>query len=173
MVANLGDKIIVEDVEKYLSERKRVQWSQDFGVKKSVDFVFIPFYLANNRADTAYIAVEAAKLGEFQGLCSEVKEQSGAKPNWGSVGVTKYELTVTNQFKYGQNNEKTFRFLVFQNPSYKPFQHRFTEVAETTEAGTTLGNFARDHADLVAKVPYGAHVMDALKSVVGDDLHSF
>ncbi|KAK5823060.1 hypothetical protein F5H01DRAFT_317612 [Linnemannia elongata] len=168
MVAELGDKIQINDIKKYVGDRKLVKWSQDFGQEKAVEFVFIPFKCLKDDSP-GFIAVEFGRIKDFQKLCHEIP----ANPDdWENL-FPSYELDVTKDFKYGQNNEKTFRFLVFLNSSYKPFQHRFTSVAEGSEAMTTLGTLVKKYGGYADKVAYVSGVMSIAKSVVGDDLHTF
>ncbi|KAG0282273.1 hypothetical protein BGZ98_006850, partial [Dissophora globulifera] len=131
-------------------------------------FIFIPFKCLKDES-LGFIAVEFARIKEFQKLCHEVP----ANPDdWENL-FPSYEVTVNNEFKYGQNNEQTFRFLVFLNASYKPFQHRFTSVAEGSEAMTTLGSLVKKYEGYANKIPYAGEVMGLAKSIVGDDLRTF
>lgn len=158
MVANLGDKLIIEDPDRYFKDRRTVHWVQGAGLRHTVEFSFIPFYVANNRVDVSYIAVEVSRLDEFRELCREFTDTGG----WGTIGVKNYEFTVTSQFKYGQNNARTVRFLVFQNPDYNPFQHNYTDVADVTKEG-----YVKDHIETPGRV------MTVIKAIYGDELHSF
>ena len=168
MVVQLGDICTIPSPKKFMGDRRTVHWSQDWGTQKSVDYCFIPFTCPKDNTG-AFLAVEIAKMKEFQQLC---KESPSDPDDWTSAETT-YQFTVDNRFKYGQNNEQTWRFLVFQNPDYKPFQHRFSEVADSTDAMTFLGNISKSYGKYAEMVPNGGNVLSALKSVIGDDLHSF
>ncbi|KAG0042189.1 hypothetical protein BGZ89_007001 [Linnemannia elongata] len=168
MVAELGDRIQINDIKKYVDDRKPVEWSQDFGQQKSVEFVFIPFKCLKDETP-GFIAVEYGKIKDFQTLCHEVPANAD---EWDNLSPS-YELTVTKDFKYGQNNEKTFRFLVLLNPTYKPFQHRFTTVAAGSEAMTTLGALVKKWGGLADRIAYVKDFMGAAKALVGDDLRTF
>ncbi|KAF9170678.1 hypothetical protein BGX20_008648 [Mortierella sp. AD010] len=164
MVVQLGDTVQINDIKKYVIDRKLVKWSQDFGQEKAVEFVFIPFKSGNG-----FIAVEFARIKEFQGLCREVPSNPD---DWENL-LPCYEFTVTNEFKYGQNNEQTFRFLVFMNSSYKPFQHRFTSVVEGSEAMTTLGALAKKYGGYADNIAYAGGALSLAKSIIGDDMRTF
>ncbi|CAO3670097.1 unnamed protein product [Umbelopsis ramanniana] len=167
MVVQLGDVCTIPTPKKYIGDRRTVHWSQDWGTQKSVDYCFIPFTLKDGSG--AFLAVEIAKMKEFQQLCKPI----ASDPDDWTASVDSYTFTVDNRFKYGQNNEQTWRFLVFQNPDYKPFQHRFSEVAKESDAMTFLGNLSKTWGKYANLVPNGGTAMEALKSVIGDDLHSF
>ncbi|KAG0300121.1 hypothetical protein BGZ98_009430 [Dissophora globulifera] len=128
MVAELGDKIIVNDIMKYVDNRKTVNCIRAWARNKPVDFVFMPFQCLKDGSE-AFLAVEFDKIKDFQKLCHEVP----ADPNdWG--GLQSYEFTVTKDFKYGQNlvNIQTgelYRFLIFLDPSHDPFQDGFIKAS--------------------------------------------
>src|ERR1700730_8655841 len=111
MVVQIRDTCVIPNPKKYFNDRRTVNWSQDWGTQKSVQFAFLPFTCPKDNSG-GFVAVEVAKLGEFQKLCHE---KPGDDNDWTNF-ETSYEFTVNDQFKYGQNNEQTFRFLVFQNP---------------------------------------------------------
>lgn len=160
MLVNLGDKLIIEDPDRYFKDRRKVHWLQD-SVKRTVEFAFIPFHSVDSRADVSYIAVEVSRLDEFRELCREFVDTGG----WGTIGVKNYEFTVTNQFKYGQNNASTNRFLVFQNPDYKPSQRHIANVSDLPRQG-----FIEDR-DIMGSPSY--RLMISLKASLADDLCSF
>ncbi|KAI8602150.1 hypothetical protein EDD21DRAFT_372690 [Dissophora ornata] len=168
MVVALGDKIQINDIKKYVGDRKVVNWSQDFGSEKAVEFVFMPFKCLKDDS-LGFIAVEFSRIKDFQKMCHEIP----ANPDdWENL-FPSYEVTVTNEFKYGQNDEQTFRFLVFLNSSYKPFQHRFTSVAEGSEAMTTLGSLVKKYGGLADNIAFAGGVVSIAKSIAGDDLRTF
>ncbi|KAF9176099.1 hypothetical protein BGZ49_006695 [Haplosporangium sp. Z 27] len=165
MVVQLGDTVQINDIKKYVTERKTVTWSQDWGSEKSAEFVFIPY----KDSSPGFIAVEMARIKDFQKLCRTVPSNN---EDWDNLEPC-YEFTVTNEFKYGQNNEQTQRFLVFLDPSYKPFQHRFTTASSGTACMTTLGSLSKKWGSSLEHVAYVGGAIDIAKSIVGDDLHSF
>ncbi|KAF9163526.1 hypothetical protein BGX21_006016 [Mortierella sp. AD011] len=144
MVVQLGDTVQINDIERYIGDRRLVKWSQGFGQEKAVEFIFTPF-----KSGDGFAAVEFSRIADFRALCRVVPAN---EDDWGHLTPC-LEFEITNQFKYGQNNEMTFRFVIFMDPSYKPYQHRFTSAFEGTE--DSLGAFS------------------FLKSHVGDDLWSF
>jgi hypothetical protein len=134
----------------------------------SVDFWFIPFICPRDNTG-AFLAVEIERMEEFKQSC----KQAPSNPDDWTYNENILQFTVDERFKYGQNNEQTFRFLVFQNPDYKPYQHRFSEAADCTDAMTFLGNISRSHFKYTTIVPSGDAIVAVLKCVIGDDLHSF
>ncbi|KAF9188557.1 hypothetical protein BGZ49_003928 [Haplosporangium sp. Z 27] len=128
----------------------------------SAEFVFIPY----KDGTPGFVAVEMAKIGDFQKLC---------RPNyddWEHLEPS-YQFTVTSDFKYGQNNEQTERFLVFMDHSYKPYQHMFTMAADGTACMTTLGSLGKKWGSHFENVANIGGVLNVAKNFVGDELHSF
>ncbi|KAI8599012.1 hypothetical protein EDD21DRAFT_380920 [Dissophora ornata] len=163
MVVALGDKVQILAFEKYVGNRKLVKWSQNLS-QRAVEFVFMPFTCLRDNTH-GFIAVEFGRFNDFQKQCREIP----ADPDdWANIYPSR-EFIVTNEFKYGQNNEQTFRFLVFLDSSYKPLQHQFTSLAEGDEGMTDLGSLVKKHggyADI-------GGILSITKSFVGDDLHTF
>ncbi|KAF8923326.1 hypothetical protein BGZ58_003075 [Dissophora ornata] len=168
MVVALGDKVQINDIKKYVGDRKLVKWAQDFGLEKTAEFVFLPFKCLKDES-IGFIAVEFGRIEDFQKLCHEIP----ANPDvWGNL-FPSYEVTVTNEFKYGQNNEQTFRFLVFLNSSNMPLQDRFASVAESSEAMTTLGSLVKKYGGHADKIAYAGGVVSLIKSIAEVSLHTF
>jgi hypothetical protein len=89
-----------------------------------------------------------------------------------SAGDDQYETTVASpNFRYGQDSatNTTFRFLVYLDPSYNIFQHRF--VNQTTVA--KLASLAQKVPALNTYVTAAKSVLGVAQSVLGDPLRSF
>ncbi|KAF9344221.1 hypothetical protein BGX26_004641 [Mortierella sp. AD094] len=160
MVVALGDKVQINDIVKYLRDPKVVIWCQDLGHEMAIEFIFIPF-----KSGDGFVAIEFGRINDFQKLCHEIPADPDS---WENI-LPSYVFTVTREFKYGQNNEQTSRFLVFMNSSYKPFQHQFTSVADNSDAMTSLGFSTKKYG---SQANVGG-ILSFAKSLVGDDLHSF
>ena len=90
-------------------------------------------------------------------------------------------LTVDKNFRYGQDAEKTKRFLVLHERTLTPFQHRFMDTNSMAmllksgkKAAESMGKPAADfipYAGLIGKV--GDGTANALKKAFGDQLWLF
>ena len=97
------------------------------------------------------------------------------------VGSNTCSLTVDRNFRYGQDAEKTKRFLVMHERSLTPFQHRFMDtnsMAILLKAGKkateSMGKPAADYipyAGLMGKL--GDGTANAMKKAFGDQLWLF
>lgn len=90
-------------------------------------------------------------------------------------------LTINRNFRYGQDTEKTRRFLVMHNPNFFPFQHRFMD---SNTLAILLKNSHHTASALVGPmadfIPYGNIVLkasngtaQAIKVTFGDQLWLF
>jgi hypothetical protein len=127
-----------------------------------------------------YIELTAAIKGEKLSLTtvfisSKITDQ--VKKNCTGGTCT---LKVDSAFQYGQNNEKTVRFLVLHNKSNKPYQHRFVETSMLSMAATGAENTAKSAGLIGGFVPQaaiaaktGEIAIKKLKALVGDPLRDF
>ena len=90
------------------------------------------------------------------------------------------QASVTAQFQYGQDKNKTMRFVVYHNPSNKPYQHRFLATSAATTYTRTLQQVAATAGEMNLPVPgmdQATSLVDDFttigQSLVGDYLHSF
>ena len=90
------------------------------------------------------------------------------------------KLKVDSTFQYGQNKEKTVRFLVLHDKSNKPYQHRFVETSMLSMAATSAETVAKGAGLIGAFVPpaaiagkTGEIAIEKLKAIVGDPLRDF
>lgn len=105
-----------------------VEWQQSFQ-QRGADYVEIAAVDKDNKAFFP-LFVEKSKMPEFQkqSQCDDAK------------GIC--TVNVGSQFQYGQNNEQTFRFLVYHNKSDKPFQHRFVTKNTFVKFAKSADNLA-------------------------------
>ena len=90
------------------------------------------------------------------------------------------KVKVTKKFQYGQNKEKTLRFLVYHDKNNKAYQHRFlstSTLSTFSEGAQILTNNAKSLGVVVPGVGAAAMLSDqvikGLKSVLGDPLRDF
>lgn len=74
-------------------------------------------------------------------------------------------------FRYGRDNaaNTAFRFLIYLDPAFVPFQHRF--INQTTVS--KLASLAGKLPDLTPYVTSARRVLEIAGSVIGDPLRSF
>ncbi|KAG0305695.1 hypothetical protein BGZ98_003732 [Dissophora globulifera] len=147
MVAEFGDTIRISDF-KTVGDRRVVEWEQNL-MSRAVEFVFMPYHCPKDNSG-GFIAIEFGRFDDFKKLCTEIP----GNPDVWDENLTTNRFTITNEFKYGASKSfgSPFRFLVYMDSSYKPFQHRFTIVHDK------LNGINRPHTYL---------------SLAGDDLHYF
>ncbi|CAE6414325.1 unnamed protein product [Rhizoctonia solani] len=111
-----------------------------------------------------------------------------AKYNTGSALTKKsevdgyYELTVDDNYRYGQKNKDgDGRFVVLQSPDYKMYQHRFFRAAlEALVFGPTakdvvaaLGYLPQKGGNALSLAGDVLNAAEPAMKIVGDDLHKF
>ena len=92
----------------------------------------------------------------------------------------KCTIKVDGRIQYGQNSEKTMRFLVLHDKSNKPFQHRFvnTSTLSTFASGAEmLAKQVDSVGGIIPQVGMAAkasqQAISAAKAFVGDPLRDF
>ncbi|KAJ7878041.1 hypothetical protein B0H13DRAFT_2346830 [Mycena leptocephala] len=81
-----------------------------------------------------------------------------------------YKLKVNDRLQYGQKNAQgELRFIVYHDKERKPYQHRFIETA----VGSATAGKAAEMAKAFGVGVVGDQIMDHLKAIVGDYLHTF
>ena len=143
-------------------QTETIQWQQNFSNRQE-EYIVLPYSVKDKEASgSLFIQLGLADL--FFGKCSE-DESSNPLVKGG------YKIQVDDAFQYGQNNEKTLRFLVFHNKDNKPYQHRFIETTAFSNIGNKIvaigGSAAPLWDELLKK---GA---DIAKAFIGDYLRDF
>lgn len=143
-------------------QTETIQWQQNFSSRQE-EYIVLPYSVKDKEASgSLFIQLGLADL--FFGKCSE-DESSNPLVKGG------YKIQVDDAFQYGQNNEKTLRFLVFHNKDNKPYQHRFIETTAFSNIGNKIvaigGSAAPLWDELLKK---GA---DIAKAFIGDYLRDF
>jgi len=164
-----GDWILINK-DKVNSEN--IEWSQDWGSSRSANYSSTGFFVDGKDA-TNILFVETAKLMTFTELAVDV-DSSNPLYNHGY----KHKIQVTDAFQYGQDNEKTMRFLVYHNKDSKPYQHRFTSTNMFIESAKVLKDLVSIASEL--PIPYigkiniwFGRVVDMGSSIFGDPLRDF
>ena len=92
----------------------------------------------------------------------------------------KCTMKVDSRFQYGQNKEKTMRFLVLHDKSNKPYQHRFISTSTLSTFASGAEAMAKSASALGVVVPSagligltGGKIVSSLKNVIGDPLRDF
>ncbi|KAJ7855347.1 hypothetical protein B0H13DRAFT_2357967 [Mycena leptocephala] len=81
-----------------------------------------------------------------------------------------YKLKVNDRLQYGQRNPQgELRFIVYHDKERRPYQHRFIETA----VGSATAGKAAEMAKAFGVGAAGDQIMDHLKCIVGDYLHTF
>ncbi|KIK58095.1 hypothetical protein GYMLUDRAFT_45654 [Collybiopsis luxurians FD-317 M1] len=81
-----------------------------------------------------------------------------------------YKLKVDGKLQYGQKNAQgELRFVVYHDEERKPYQHRFIETA----VGSATAGKTQEMAKAFGLGAAGDQIMDHLKAIVGDYLHTF
>lgn len=136
-----------------------ISWSQSLQTKTE-DFVQLTATLGSDKTSQVVFFVQKS-------LASQLLNSSTA----GADG-DQYEITVTSpSFRYGQDKatNTSFRFLVYVNPSYDIYQHRF--VNQTTV--TKLASLAQKIPSLNSYLTAAKGLVGVAQSVLGDPLRSF
>ena len=171
-LVNLGDVLDIEHAA-VRDELQRVTWSQK-GKEVHDDYYVVNGIFQNPRTpDAPPVQVPVFVQANFMTYFEEGCAPTARKDVCG--------LTVTSRFRYGQDAEKTMRFLVYHDPNYTPFQHRFIDtdmLAILTKLGyrsakTVLG-------ETEEFIPYGGLLLKAgeatselISATFGDQLWLF
>ena len=142
---------------------KNVEWSQSFRSRKE-KYVQVT---AAVKSDKPYLVMLFIAQGFVPILQEKCKND-------------KCMMKVDSRFQYGQNKEKTMRFLVFHEKSNKPYQHRFISTSTLSTFANGAESVAKNAQSLGVIVPQagllaatGGKIVSGLKSVLGDPLRDF
>ncbi|EHK97521.1 hypothetical protein GLAREA_12021 [Glarea lozoyensis ATCC 20868] len=149
-VVEKGDTIYIP--ANTITEHKvKVEWQQNLA-HKTQDYYSVPFFNKTQGDEQGVIFISTAYLDEFK-----------AK----KTGGEDLTIVVDESFQYGQNKEKTTRWLAFHDKSMKAFQWRF--VASAKQAfGDKLSSFAGGFLKTYIMVD-----ISALSGFLGDPLRNF
>ena len=152
---------------------KDVQWSQN-GETMGDNYFVMKALFRNPRLPDALptqvpLFVQAGYIEDFEADCLKGSDAEVCR------------MQVSSRLRYGQNAEKTMRFLVFHDASYAPFQHRFIDtdtLAILTKVSYRTMDSVLDHTEDL--IPYGSLLKKAgaasaelMSASVGDQLWLF
>ena len=164
-LVNKGDTLIFSsDVFGDQEAVKTVEWSQSFS-KRTAKYIQVTASVKS--ATPTLTMVFIAKP-----LAIALKESN-------CKGM-KCTLKVDDRFQYGQNSEKTMRFLVLHDKSNKPYQHRFISTSTLSTFADGAKALANQADKVGAIIPpasiaaaTGKQAISAIKALVGDPLRDF
>ncbi len=135
-----------------------ISWSQSMRTKTE-SFVQLTAILASDKTTPVVLFVQQSLINQLLGASTATSDDQ-------------YQATVTSpNFRYGQDSatNTTFRFLVYLDPSYNVFQHRF--INQTTVS--KIASLAQKVPALNSYVTAAQSVLGVAQSVIGDPLRSF
>jgi len=144
----------------YPDNVQTINWSQSLKSKKE-DFVQLMAGLASDKGPMVLFFVQRSLVDKLLSTSELITE-----------GGDEYKAVVqAPMFRYGQNSpiNTTFRFLVYLDPLYNIYQHRFLNQTTASKLAT-LANMVPD------VIPYAGAVKSLVgvaQSVLGDPLRSF
>lgn len=148
-----GDKIIFPtDALKTDDNVVSIEWQQDFKQRKA-DYVIVDSVIDHTNV-VVPLFVQKSLMEKLLNKCA--------------TDANECSLVVDEDFQYGQNNEKTFRFLIYHNKSYRPYQHRFINTSTASKiAGLAKAKLANnkdlkvlDEAVSKAQAIFGDYLRD-------------
>jgi hypothetical protein len=143
-------------------KEETIKWQQDLGSRQE-QYIALPYSVKDKEASGS-LFIQLGLADSFFQKCQK-DESSNPLVSGG------YKIQVDEAFQYGQNNEKTLRFLVYHNKANKPYQHRFIETTAFSNIGNKIVSVGAGATpawgELLKK---GA---DLAKGFIGDYLRDF
>ena len=163
-LAKLGDTLTFQSAElDHNANEKIIKWSQSFSDREEV-YLQITTIKEGASPDFVMLFIQKAMVPTLKKRCAQAE----------------CKLKVSERYQYGQNKEKTLRFLILHNKANKPYQHRFMSTStlstfaqgaeRLTEQAKTLGVVVPGAG---ATATLGNQLIKGLKSVIGDPLRDF
>ncbi len=143
-------------------ENVMIKWQQNFAERQE-GYIVLPYSVLGKQASGS-LFLQSGFADAFFAKCS---------PDESSNPLVKggYKIQVDQAFQYGQNNEKTLRFLVYHNKADRPYQHRFIETTAFSNIGKKIVDIGADAAPAYSAIlSKGA---DLAKAFIGDYLRDF
>ncbi|KAJ4246064.1 hypothetical protein NW762_013809 [Fusarium torreyae] len=147
MVVEKGNKIFIP-ADQLTATEVKVEWQQSFS-QHSEQYYTVPFFNKDQGNEESVIFIQKSYLEALKG-----KKAPGDD----------LTVIVDDSFQYGQNKEKTKRWLAFHNKKNEAYQWRFVEGLKSK-----LGQGALKFANgFFPSIDLGL-----LKGLFGDYLHNF
>ncbi|KAJ7862429.1 hypothetical protein B0H13DRAFT_1900078 [Mycena leptocephala] len=122
--------------------------------------------MSQRKADYYALTADNITTGSFLHRRRVIQEQHEGEPEPHHQG----RRTRRGRLQYGQKNAQgELRFIVYHDKERKPYQHRFIETA----VGSATAGKAAEMAKAFGVGAAGDQIMDHLKAIVGDNLHTF
>ena len=127
-----------------------IRWQQKLSSRQE-EYVALTYSVKDKQAGGS-LFIQLGLADSFFKKCSKDESSNPIVPGG-------YKIQVDDAFQYGQNNEKTLRFLVFHNKDNKIYQHRFIETTAFSE--------------IASKIEPYIPLPDITKALFGDYLRDF
>ena len=162
-MSNLVEKNDYIKFDPASKESVTIKWQKDLS-ERSEQYVVIPYTVIGKPASGS-LFIQTSYAEEFMNK-SEKDESTNPLVSGGS------KIKVGDAFQYGQDNDKTLRFLVYHNKANKPYQHRFIETTAFSNIGKKIQKAGNEYGGALwgGIINKGA---DLLKGFIGDYLHNF
>ncbi|KAJ3543299.1 hypothetical protein NM208_g3649 [Fusarium decemcellulare] len=147
MVVEKGNKIFIP-ADQLTATEVKVEWQQNFS-KRSEQYYSVPFFNKDQGSEESVIFIQKSYL-------EALKKKKAPGDD--------LTVIVDDSFQYGQNQEKTKRWLAYHNKDNKPYQWRFVAGLYSKLGKAALG-FA---GSFFPNIDLGL-----LESLLGDYLHNF
>ncbi|KAK1457175.1 hypothetical protein CCUS01_01642 [Colletotrichum cuscutae] len=150
-VVEKGNKIFVSASE--IDKNKvTVEWQQNTK-QRSQEYYTVPFFNKSQGDQESVLFIQANYIDAFK------KKQV--------AGESEFTVVVDTSFQYGQNDEKTTRWLVYHDKSMNAFQWRFVASVKS-KLGNSLSSFAGGVFKSFTGVDIGS-----LAALIGHPLRDF
>ena len=159
-----GDTITFQSAELTNSaNQKTIKWSQSFSGREEV-YLQITTIKEGASPEFVMLFIQKALIPTLKKQCAQAE----------------CKLKVSKRYQYGQNKEKTLRFLILHNKANKPYQHRFMSTSTLSTFAQGAERLTEQAKSLGVVVPgagataaLGNQFVKGLKSVIGDPLRDF
>ncbi len=153
-VVNKGDTITFSKSSITNGDTVPIEWSQDGGNKRSADYIVID---AASNQSAVPLFVQKSKAEDLLKKCQDNEKTCN--------------ISVDSDFQYGQNKEKTFRFLVYHDKTNKLYQHRF--INQTIAAKLAAGVKQITGTVDISQVKTFNSLISTAQTLFGDYLRDF
>ncbi|CEI67987.1 hypothetical protein FVEN_g7740 [Fusarium venenatum] len=148
MVVENGNKIFIP-VDQLTTTEINVEWAAKYSPYRSEQYYAVPCFNTEQSNEEIVIFIQKSYLGDLKNKQSPGDDLT---------------IIVDNSFQYGQNKEKTKRWLLFHNKEREMLQWRFV-AALTSKLGQDTSKFANGF--------FPTADMYTLSKLFGNRLHNF
>ncbi|MDJ1173614.1 hypothetical protein [Roseofilum capinflatum] len=154
---------ITFDPDSYKKEEV-IRWQQNLGSREEPYVALL--YSVKDKEASGSLFVLKGQANQFFAKCQKNESENPLV----SGG---YKIQVDDNFQYGQNQEKTLRFLVYHNKSNKPYQHRFIETTAFSNIGNKIAAVGSAAGEASAWGKLVEQGLEIGKAFIGDYLRDF